>query len=867
MKEISDFSTVEVPELFNKLQSGPKGLSADVAKARIAEQKKFFQKETRFYRELKLFLQQFTNPLIAILLIVLFFSAVLKDTSDVVIILSIIFMTGVLGFIQELNAGRAAEKLLAMIKISHQVMRDGKSFTVSAPEIVPGDLLVLDAGDIIPADCRILESNELHVDESALTGESYPVEKAPGTLSHQDALARQYNCLWEGSHIVNGTALALVVNTASNTIFGKMERSVEKSSSTAFRQGVTKFSYFLLKTTVFLAIFIFVSNIYFGKSFFTSLLFSLALAVGMAPELLPAIMTFSMSVGSRRMSEKKVVVKKLSSIFNLGEVSVLCTDKTGTITEGALAIGGILDINGKSDDRIRTYAFLNSYFQRGFTNPIDQVISNLKIPLSGYEKLDEIPYDFIRKRLSVLVAQADSKILITKGAFANVLEVCSYARQSGRIETEPLSPELRRDLQLKFRDYSERGFRVLGIACKDIRRKKVVRGDEKGMVFLGFILLEDPLKKSTLSSIDRLKNLNISVKIVTGDNRFAALHIARQLGVENPQTITGKMLNRMSPEALVVRAAQTDVFSEIEPHQKERIITALQKGGLTVAYLGDGINDAAALHAADAGISTNNAVDVAKEASDFVLMEKDLSVIADGVYEGRKSFVNSMKYIYATTGSTFGNMITVAAASLFLPFLPMLPKQILVTNLISDFPYLTVASDRVDQEEIGKPLTWNIKQIRQFMLVFGIHSSIFDFITFYVLFFRFHLFGSPFQTGWFLESILTELVIILIVRTKRHTLKSVPSRLLLGATVSAFLFTVWLPFSPLNDALALSLAHPLQLPSLFFIVILYALTAEWVKILFFRHASNVERKRELVYDKYRRLQFEAIKNSAPHDPV
>lgn len=830
---VPNFSSVPMAQLFVQLQSSEKGLPSAVGTIRAKEHAQFFKVESRRKKELKLLVRQFTNPLVLLLVIAVILSAMLGQSSDSLIIVFILVATALLGFWQELKAGRAMEKLRQMIETKHAVLRDGQETQLLTQEVVPGDIVLLDAGDIIPADCRIIQSNELHVNESSLTGESFPAEKFPGEVPDNFSLNKKTNCLWQGTNVVSGTATVIVVQTGSETVFGKMAHSLVQTPETAFEKGIRKFGFFLLRITVILSLIILVGNLYFKKPLFDSVLFSLALAVGMAPELLPAIMTFAMSAGAKRMLKKKVIVKKLSSIFNFGEVNILCTDKTGTITEGNVTVRNIVDVHGNTNDQIRSFACLNARLQNGFTNPIDQAIASLDISTSEFQKLNEVPYDFIRKRLSVAVRKERQNFFVTKGAFSNVLEVCKYIEAAAG-NREIIDNSIRKDLKDGFASYSRQGYRVLGLSYKHMDTDKVTRDDEKEMTFLGFILLEDPLKESTLASIQRLEELSIHVKIITGDNRYAAAHAAQKIGIENPVIITGDEIDRLYPEAFVVRAKATDIFAEVEPHQKERIIKALQRSNLTVAYIGDGINDVAAINAADIGISTNNAVDVAKEAADFVLLEKDLSVLADGIYEGRRSFVNSMKYILITTGATFGNMFSVAGASLVLPFLPMLPKQILLTNLVTDLPFLTIASDHVDDEQLLRPGKWDLKMIRNFMVTFGLHSSIFDFITFYVLYIYFRLAGSPFQTGWFLESSITEILILFIIRTRKSFIKSKPGKWLLITGAVALLITGYLPVSPFAGILGFSVAHSQQLLAILFILLLYVITADLLKIVFFR---------------------------------
>jgi Mg2+-importing ATPase len=826
------FTSAPIEELFAQLQSSPKGLQPAIAAEREKLQAKMFKTESRFKKEIKLLFRQFTNPLVLLLAIAVCLSAIMGQSSDSIIILFILLTTGLLGFWQELHAGRAVEKLRGLTEMKHTVLRNNQPLQLPTRLIVPGDILLFDAGDIIPADCRIIECNDLHMNESTLTGESYPVEKSAAMLNDSLPLSKKYNCLWQGTNVVSGDATAIAVLAGAETVFGQMAHSLIQTTETVFEKGIRHFGFFLLKATVMLSLIILLSNLYFQKPIFESVLFSLALAVGMAPELLPAIMTFAMAAGTRRMLKKKVIVKKLSSIFNFGEVNILCTDKTGTITEGIITVKDIVDITGKTNNRLRLFAFLNASFQKGFTNPIDQAITLLNVNPAGYEKINEIPYDFIRKRLSVAVRHATNCIFITKGAFNNVLEVCSFIEtHDGQKET--LTEKMRLRLNNDFITYCQLGYRVLGLSYKAMETDKIQRNDEQEMIFLGFILLEDPLKESSLSSFKKLEQLNIQVKIITGDNRFAAIHVSQKLGMKEPVILTGDEMNNLYPEALVVKARQTDIFAEIEPHQKELIIKALQKSHFTVAYIGDGINDAAAINAADIGISTNNAADIAKEAADLVLMEKDLSVLADGVYEGRKSFVNSMKYIFISTGATFGNMLSIAGASLFLPFLPMLPKQILLTNLLTDLPFLSVASDHVDNEELLKPKKWNLKMIRRFMIVFGLHSSFFDFLTFYILYNHFKLSNSSFQTGWFLESTITELLIIFVVRTRKTVFKSKPARLLLATSVIAFGLIIYLPLSPVANLLGFSIPHSQQIFAITLVLLAYLFTADLLKKAFF----------------------------------
>ncbi len=830
-------SAISTDELYKELESSENGLSNAVAQAHLLEQNKLVKTVSRFRRNLQLFIRQFSNPLVLLLVVADILSALLGQTTDTLIILFILLATGLLSFWQEWNAGKAVEQLQKMIQLKCRVIREGKETEIIQKEVVPGDLLVLNAGGVIPADCRLIEANELHINESSLTGESFPVEKTPGSIPEDKPISEKTNCLWQGTNVVSGEGKALVVSTGSNTIFGTMAHSLLKNEESAFEKGIKHFGFFLMQITIVLSIVILGINLYFKKPLFDSILFALAIAVGMAPELLPAIMTFAMSAGAKRMLKKKVIVKRLSSIFNFGEVNVLCTDKTGTITEGIIQVKEIVDINGKPNEQARLYAYLNSSLQDGFTNPIDDALKQMNLQADDYKKLDEVPYDFIRKRLSIEVAHKDGKkYLISKGAVSNILEVCSQTlNEKGEASAIDQYQSI---INKNFADYCSNGFRAIGIAYKELSADKTSRDDEKDMIFMGFILLEDPLKEGIHETLDKLRKLSVSVKIITGDNRYVAAYAAKKIGIPEPKIITGTDMNNMVPEAFKVQAAEADVFAEVEPYQKERIIRALQKNNMVVAYMGDGINDVAAIHAADTGISVNDAVDVAKEAADFVLLEKDLSVLADGIYEGRKTFVNSLKYIFINTGATFGNMFSVAGASLLLPFLPMLPKQILLTNFLTDFPYLAIASDNVDEERVLKPGKWDMSLIRNFMIVFGLHSSVFDFITFYVLYHSFGFKDGPFQTGWFIESVLTELFILFIMRTRRSFLNSKPGKALLITNMVAFIITIWLPVSPFAASLGLSIAHFMEVIAIGLIILAYVVTADLLKIVFFKYAGN-----------------------------
>ncbi len=788
-------------------------------------------------------MSQFKSPLILLLIGAVIISAFLGDSLDVFIILFIILSTGTISFFQERQSGKLAEKLQTLLSIKATVLRDGIPIELPSSHVVVGDVILLRAGDMLPADCRIIEANELHANESSLTGESYPAKKEAGVLNEQTPLANRTNCLWEGTNIVSGNAKALVIRTGEDTIFGKIAKSASGSVETSFEKGIKDFGYFLMKITLTLALFILIVNLLNQKDIIDSALFALALAVGMAPELLPAIATIAMSAGAKRMLEKRVIVKKLNSIQNLGEVDLLCTDKTGTITEGNIKVAGLLDGRGEASEWVKQLAYWNAYFEAGYANPIDETLRQLQVDSGdSVDKIGEVPYDFIRKRISIGVSVNHEKLLISKGAFAQILSICTKIKFGN--ETIENIDKHKQALEEKYTKYGNEGLRAIAVCYKSIASNSISKALESDMIFAGFILMNDPVKVDAIETLGELTKLNVGLKIITGDNNNVAKSVALNIGIPNPEVMTGSELSTINPEALIQQVKTTHVFAEVEPQQKERIILAL-KQNYTVAYMGDGINDVSAIHAADVGISVDNAVDVAREAADFVLMEKNLNALAEGIREGRKTFANTLKYIFINTGSTFGNMFSVAVASLTLPFLPMLPKQILLTNFITDFPFLSVAADNVDEEQLNKPGKWNLKFIRNYMIIFGIHSSLFDLITFLTLYFLIKSNEAEFQTGWFIESILTELFILFIIRTRKNFFKSKPGKYLFVFSVIALIITIGIPYLPWSVDFGLTPLPLFHLVGLLMIVLTYVLTADLLKIWFFKkyqHARAQESK-------------------------
>ena len=693
--------------------------------------------------------------------------------------------------------------------------------------------------NVSPADCLILESRDLFVDEATMTGETYPVEKEAALLPSETPLAGRTNSLFMGTHVISGTARAMAVYTGKQAEFGKIsERLKLKPQETEFEHGIRRFGFFLLEVTLSLVIVIFAVNVYFHRPVLEAFLFSLALAVGLTPQLLPAIISINLAHGAKKMAQNKVIVKRLASIENFGSMDVLCSDKTGTLTEGSVRLHSALDLDGHASDRVFLHAYLNALFEKGFANPIDEAIRSHKQPdVSGYEKADEVPYDFIRKRLSILVRHDGAHVMITKGTLPQVLADCSLAETPARhtVDIAAVTPQILH----QYETLSAQGLRLIGLAYREMGTASVIgKGEEQDMTFLGFVLFFDPPKKGIAETIDRLKKLGVALKIITGDNRLVAAKVSRDVGMPEARILTGGELREISDSALLRKVAETDIFSEVEPNQKERIILALRKAVHVVGYMGDGINDASALHAADVGISVDTAVDVAKEAADIVLLEKDLAVLVQGVQEGRTTFANTLKYVFMSTSANFGNMFSMAGASLFLPFLPLLPKQILLTNLMTDFPEMTIATDQVDVEMVNRPRRWDIVFIRKFMFAFGLVSSVFDYLTFGVLLLLLHATPEQFRTGWFMESVASAAIIVLVIRSRRPFYKSRPGNQLLIATLAVAIAALILPFTPLGRIFGLVTLPTSFLLILGLIMILYIFTSEVVKKVFYRRLNH-----------------------------
>ena len=836
---IDTFWNLTKDEAFKQLSSSEQGLSNAEANYRIKQYGYNTIKSKTHISSGLLFLLQFKSPVTILLILAAFLSMGLGDFTDAIIIIVIILVSSVLGFWQEKGAANAVSALLKMVQIKCSILREGKESEFPVEDAVPGDIITLSAGDIIPADSLLLDSKELFIDEAAFTGETFPVEKTVGTVPADTPLAKRSNTIFMGSHVISGKAKALVIKTGRQTEFGKIsDRLSTKVPETDFEKGIRRFGYMLMEITLILVIVIFAINILLHKPALDSFLFSLALAVGLTPQLLPAIISVNLSVGARAMAKQQVIVKRLSSIENFGSMNILCSDKTGTITEGKVNLKDALDIEGNHSDKTLQFAWLNASMQQGFHNPIDECICNNHTGgANDYRVQSEIPYDFIRKRLTIQVANDKENFAITKGALNSILSICEMAETAdGHVIQIKDKIDIINEL---FKKLSGEGYRVLGVAYKNANKEKdFKREDEDKMTFLGFITLFDPLKKDVNQTITNLHNLGVQLKLITGDNALVAANLAKQIGIEKPVIITGVQMRSMSDRALFHQALHTDIFAEVEPNQKEIIIAFLKKSGNVVGFMGDGINDAPALHVADVGISVDTAVDVAKEAADIVLLNRDLNVLVTGIVAGRKTFTNTMKYIFMATSANFGTMFSMAGASLFLPFLPMLPKQILLNNLLTDFPEMAIATDRVDQVAIDKPQRWDITFIQRFMIVFGLLSSVYDYLTFGVLLFLMKENEKVFQTGWFVESVISQTLIVLVIRTRMPFFKSLPGKYLSIATGLVVLLVLVLPFTPVA-ALFGFVSMPLSFYGwIILIIAAYIVSAEIAKRWFYRRLQN-----------------------------
>lgn len=785
--------------------------------------------------------RQLSSPLVLILVIGATVSLVLHEWTEAAIILAVILGSVLLGTAQEYRATMAMAALRRRLALSTRVWRDGTLSSEPSSSLVPGDVIELSAGNLVPADGVILQARDFLVTEATLTGEPFPVEKRSGAVPAGTALGSRRNCVFLGTSVRSGTARVLVVETGQRTALGAVAASLRgREPDTEFSRGLRHFGYLLLRVMLLAVVFVLVVNGLLHRPVIESLLFAVALAVGLSPEMLPAIVSVTLSHGARAMAQRGVIVRRLEAIENLGSMDVLCTDKTGTLTAGVIELSDAVDADGITSVRVHELAYLNAALETGIENPLDvaivQAAQRIGLSEPAQRKIDEIPYDFIRKRLTIVVEVTDvspSHLIVTKGAVASVIGICTTIRKQGQEQT--LDDAQREQIDTYCRSRGEEGFRVLAVASARVApRSEYGRADEQGLCLEGFLLFLDPPKPQVAQTIRDLAALGIEIKMVTGDNRHVAAHVGQGIGLDTETMLTGEEITNLSDEALWRRAERTALFVEVDPQQKERIVRALQHGGHAVGFLGDGINDAPALHAADVGISVDQAVDVARESADIVLLRPDLDVLRIGVEEGRRTFANTLKYIRITISANFGNMMSMVVVTPVLPFLPLAAKQILLNNFLSDLPSVSVSTDRVDREHIITAQRWHLGEVQRFMIVFGLVSSLFDLLCFGLLLWWFEADKATFRTTWFLVSLLTELAVVLVLRTARPAWQSVPGTLLLSTTVTVAFLACALPyFGPLARLFDLvPLSWPLMCSTLL-IVLLYILSTEAIKCWFY----------------------------------
>jgi Mg2+-importing ATPase len=793
--QLVDDCWARTPEsLLEQVGSTQQGLSYAEAAERLRKFGPNRLSEEGGLSRIEVLLRQVASPLQLLLVFAAIVAAATGELTNAAIVLTILCASALVGYRREYSARAAAAALRERVKVRTTVIRDGTKHSLPAEEIVPGDVVLLSAGSLVPADCLVLEATDCYVSEAVLTGESFPVEKAPSVLPAETPLPQRSNCVYLGTNVRSGTLRCVAVRTGQATQFGNIaQRLTLRPPENEFERGTRRFGYMLTSAMLVIVLVVFVAHMLAARPVVDTLLFAVALAVGLSPELLPAILSVNLARGAEMMAQHGVLVRRLNAIENLGSIDVLCTDKTGTLTEGVVRLDGGYDPAGASSSEVVELGALNATFETGLASPLDDaILAAFKPDLAAVTKLAEIPFDFVRKRVSVVVERAGSVQLISKGAFRTVLDACTTL-----VDGTSLEEQGRAALQARYAEWSGRGIRVLAVATKSLPGKGGYdRTDECALSFAGFLTFLDRPKEDVPRALVDLRRLGVAVKLITGDTRLVAEHVAGLVGLGTERVLTGAQLDELHDEALWREAERTDLFVEVDPNQKERIILSLKKMGHVVGFLGDGVNDAPAMHAADTSISVEHAVDVAREAADFVLVQQDLDVIRRGIEEGRRTFANTLKYVLTTTSANLGNMVSMAAASLFLPFLPLTAGQILLNNFVSDIPAIGIAGDSVDPELIEQPRRWDSGFIGRFMIEFGLLSSMFDFLTFGLLLWLFQATPAEFQTTWFVESLLTELAIALVVRTRRPLFRSRPGALLLGLTLVLAALTPLVPYLP-----------------------------------------------------------------------
>jgi Mg2+-importing ATPase len=795
-----DIWRAPLDRLLAQLATTPAGLTTAETRSRLAA---YGANDASTVKRVPLWLQflaRFRNPLVIILVVASALSAATGDVASFVIIISIVMLSIAFDFVQEVRAQNAVEALRRSVAVQATVRRDGATISVLTEQLVPGDIVELIAGDLVPADARLLESRDLYVNQALLTGEPYPAEKqASDAALGAENPAGASNAVFAGTSVISGTATILICRTGSRTALGHLATSLaEKPPATAFAVGIRRFGMLIMRFTVFMVLFVLVVNIWFHRPVLESLLFAVALAVGLTPELLPMIVTVTLARSAMQMAKQKVIVKRLSAIHDVGAMDVLCTDKTGTLTEATIKLVRVIDGNGVETATAFAYAFINSQFESGMKSPLDAAILEAHpFDMSGWKKLDEVPFDFERRRVSVLCEHEAKRRLIVKGAPEDLLRLSNAYVAADGVE-RPLDAATRRTFEATLEGLGAQGFRALGIATRsaDASHATAAITDETELVFAGFAVFLDPPKASAGATIRALAEAGVSVKVLTGDNESVTRHVFKEIGVPVTGVLTGAALDQLTDEALLGQLPRVNLLCRINPQQKLRVLLALKRLDHVVGFMGDGINDAPALHAADVGISVDGAADVARAAADLILLEHDLSVVLDAVAAGRGAVQNVSKYVLMGASSNFGNMFSMAGAALILPFLPMLPIQILLNNLIYNVSEIAIPFDRVDPEAVAGPVQWDIKLIERFMLIFGPVSSIFDFITFYALLNLFHASEPLFQTGWFIESMTTQVLVVFCIRTRRRFYRSRPREFLVAMTAGAVAVAIALPLVP-----------------------------------------------------------------------
>lgn len=835
-----DYVSCSQDAIFEKLKTSAKGLHEQEAQKRLEEYG--YNEPARKKKRTILFqiLSKFINPLVIVLLIIAGFSIFFGEKVSAILVIAMASISVFLSFVQEHRAGKEAERLSEMVRATATVYRSGKPKEVPIREIVPGDIVDLFAGDMIPADLRIISCKDLFINQASLTGESFPVEKTPEAINAQKrAPVDLINIAYMGSNVISGTGLGVVIKTGLATQFGELSRKLATITiESSFDKGIHRFTWLMIRAMFVLVTVIFAINAFLKGNTIQALLFALSVAVGLTPEMLPMLVAINLSKGAIAMSKKDVIVKRLNAIQNFGAMDVLCTDKTGTLTLDKIVLERHCDVVRKEDDDVLRFAYVNSYYQTGLKNILDRaILKHEKLMVKQYKKFDEIPFDFSRKLMSVVVENDGKHRLIAKGAPEEIYKRCAKFELEGEILDLDTGNLVLLELKEEYDNLSAEGFRVLAIAYKDFDqpKDKYIKDDEYELTLKGYIAFLDPPKPTAKKTIEALKNLGIDFKVLTGDNELVTKKICGEVGLDVKGLATGERVEKASDEQLGEMVKTTTVFARLSPLQKERVIRALRRNNRIVGYLGDGINDAPALKAADVGISVNNAVDIAKESADIILLKKSLLVLEDGVMGGRKTFGNILKYIKMGSSSNFGNMLSMTGASLFLPFLPMLPIQVLLNNLLYDISQIAIPSDDVDKEYLLKSRPWNVNYIKKFMITLGPVSSLFDFITFGVLIWIFRAPQELFHTGWFLESLCTQTLVIHIIRTgKIPFVESKPSQFLMFTSIYIVTIGLIMPFIPLGKYCGFVSPPPAYFIALIIIVTLYLFMVQRVKRWFIR---------------------------------